>query len=275
MATTLTLDTLDGMELQSDQGLTRYVRPGIIRDIGTGDDYKLLFDALAVSGMPANGDALHSSYPNLILTRRRLTPLGPSTARVELIYETPAIQGFSSWVIRVASRLVSYRTNRVLGTNQLIEVGLSGLVSRGVARRPLEIDQLLPMTEVSGTAVHTGSTVTDPEPYCGGVNDASYRGRGAGFWLLAEGGRDTTVYSGYTTTFCTLLCRNFADWSEWAFATDIDGNPKYKSAKVDEAKLLPYARGIINGAANAQTDGFARVGPYPTIDFSTVLTGLV
>lgn len=276
MAATLTLDTLKGMELIYGGEGTNFVRTGVIRDIPTGDDYKLLFDARDVTGMPAEGDALDATdYPELVLRRIKLNPLGPSVCGVELVYQTPTLQfgGFSAWVIRKSARVSQTETSVVPGEGSAINIGFSGTISsvtRAIRARPQRMTFPLPVQEISATAIVLGSPTDDISEWVGYVNENTFYGRPPGHWLVTDGGSEVSVYSGYYTVFATVVARPGQDWSEYQFLQDpITGDVLYNTTDYATAQALDYAHGIIN--ATPSTSGFARVGPHPMAPLETVL----
>lgn len=277
MPATLTLDTIRGSELQYGGEGTNFTRTGMIRDIPTGDDYKLLFDARDVTGMPQEGDALDDDlYPDLVLRRIKLNPLGPSTCGVELLYQTPTFTfgGFSAWVLRKSARSSMTETSVVPGEGSEISIGFSGTVdsvTHTVAARPQRMLFPLPLRELSATAIVLGEPSQDISEWVGYVNKNPFYGRPKGHWLVDEAGSEISVYSGYYTVYARLLARPGQDWSEYQFLTSaVTGDVWYNAADYAAAKVLDYSHGIIN--ATPSTSGFARVGAHPLAPLETVLT---
>lgn len=280
MPASLILDVIDGSELETGTDLTRYVRAGYIRDIETGDDQKLLYDAMNVSGMPAMGSAFSVDRPLLLFQRLRVNAVGPSTARVALEYETRPFTGgtTSAWIVRDSGRVHNEMVNKVPGLGTGIFVGFQGTDpgsnparSISVPPRAASIECPMGIREVSATALVLGTPAGAIQNWVGYVNLNPFYSKPRGYWLCVEAREEFSRYEGHYTIGATILSRNFTDWSEWAWLKDErTGRIIADQVKVAAAAALPYDWGIING--DNLVAGFARVGPKPMVDFAAAFT---
>ena len=288
MAATLVLDTIADSALDRDiENPHRRVRTGIIKNIPVNTstpDYAVLEKALAASGMPAMGD-LMPGYSNMFLSHIRIIPAAYKTCRVLLTYEENTWPVATAYVLRDRSYLAQRQTEFLPGTKQVIEVAFKGTrtistvdengnpisaaVDEVIARDKVAMNLLLPMRQINATAIVFGDVPDDIQDLIGKVNNATWRGKDKGYWLITELETDVTRYKGYFTYSVTAMTKVNEDWSEYGVLVNhLTGRyAPIKQSDVDDLVADPYSYGITAPADS----GIVKVCPYEEADYNGIL----
>lgn len=131
---------------------------------------------------------------------------------------------------------------------------------------------------VTALAAISGTKIEACRAAVGKVNNPAWNGLGIGYWLLeslSQQGATTSTVNPATTYVVSLTAstRTTIDWSSTSVFRDRNSG-RYKTVSntiADTAKTLPYTYGVIYGGPGPDYgNGLLRVGPYDTVDFSTI-----
>lgn len=266
MAAVFIPDTVAESYLSTQRTLSQLVRTGIVKNLplDSGSDAGALFKAEAV--LPDIYSA-HPYYTNFLLRRRIVRPWSARVARVYLYYDNSLIlQDGTTWIIRDATLLVNYRTDLIPGSRIPIRTG-AYTTTNGykVPGENVPMTLLRPLRQMTATRSGQGVVPSSLGYMVGSVNDGTYYGYPAGYWLCTNYESDHSIYSGKWAITATITSRVSEDWSETGILFNKMTQKKVPVNNTDLSSMLSptYSYGIIY-----QDKGMVRVGPYPANSFS-------
>lgn len=289
MAAVVTMDTVSGAQLDAELTKKRRVRTGIVSNIplSTGAPDALVLEK-AVDALIAAGyiftSAIPGADPTCGLKRYSMRAIDGMVNMVKfaLIYETPDFGGTpSAHIVRNAAVSQIEETNRQLdGTAIKVkwasdsdtfgDNAIEDLVSFRVFRpwRMLQVSALIYGNLEDVGPSDGGNDKADFNDY---VNNATWMGKPAGWWLLKDFSTDTTNFGYYSVTTAALA--RGKDWSEYQtlFNRHTGQYVKVKDANETAAIGRNYSPGIIwPKTSDDKFSGLVRWGPYPWTDFSAI-----
>lgn len=295
---TLTLDT--AVDSRGDFG------PGQVKRIERGfqvdgidttglDPASLIPGLLTMSGMPAMGSA-HPDTVNaggLLLSNMVVVGILPDAVRGVLVYTTPGFATPSAYILTRSQRLVQH-TEIVLPNGVVLQVSKKVTVhhpstpEQEASGNPDGTDEEVtikdytpitvrrPVTQLVAEGIRVGSPDYDGADYVGYVNEETYKGRPAGSWLIEEFTTSYSKFQGYHN-FRIVVSGNILGRYHSTFGI-LYNSTVGKHIEIDQDDVADtlanddYRYGFINSsAANVPpTEGFAHIGPYPTVKFADI-----
>lgn len=266
MAAEIILDTVEDSSAEQFGVVKRHARGGLAVGLDTSvDKSDLMWSILNLSGMPKSGDA-HPTKPELKFHRVLMRGASGDAVRFQLVYETFNPYGpASAYYIGDDSYLGTYTTNLIPGTRKPIRCSFTDATSGlNMPEDFCPITIYRPLRAVNVTALVYGNPDGDPNGiHVGEVNNATWRGLGIGYWLMARYYTNYSKFQGYYQKEMQAISRVTEDWSETAILRNQQTGrfPKIPAGVIESNLAIPYAYGLIGATAGA---GFVRVGPFQT-----------
>lgn len=216
-----------------------------------------------------------STYPgttNSFFNRVQVSGLTSGRARVKLIYEPFQGTG-TSLIIDSSSTLATYATNLMPGTLELLRVYFDG--AGGQPAIPDDypiINMLRPMRRRAVTQLRAGTYTEDQadafEENVGLVNNATWRNKKKGSWIVSGAQASVSRYSGFYQTRLEALCQGEDTWSYYAIAkSNLTG--KYAGTADGIQAQIGILKGKPYGPQVAR-NGVSRFDPYLMTNFTSL-----
>lgn len=271
MANDLELERVEGVRVEEYPGGFRLIRRGWIRNIDlTQDPEEIFANAVLSSGMPAIGTAFpKTEYAEATLARRIVEgrPLQKTKADVTLVYDT---RNFgppdATFILTRSSTLVERATEIHPANGHPITVSWTNPNDSGDVRPDdtVTMRYMAPFKRIIATAFMSGEPSSGIRDALGYVNNATWQGAAAGYWLCA-GVEDTTSDRGRNYTFrAEFWSKVVEDWRNTAVMRDQHGHILYVDpADADTLRAEPYDYTV------SKLNGIVWAGLYPLLDFGT------
>jgi hypothetical protein len=280
MAISVQYDEVEGSYLTTRKGgVIRRTRAGRIRGIpvsGTlaAPDSRVLEKALEQLPLydtdypPGDGQDISG----LKLVGHVLTPSRFDIIRFQLVYETEvnAFTPFTSWLLRVSTRLVQERTNMIPGSRIPIRVAWQDDIDPElfVPEDYLTIEYERPHRIISLTSNTLNEPELGPSNLVGRVNDATWYGYPKGYVRIRSYDADTSDSGANWQQTAELETKIDEDWSVWGILQNKNTGRFVKVADEDISTVLAMA--YIYGTTDIVNSGFIRVGPHKLTNFSSL-----
>lgn len=297
MSIVVTLDTvertlLDVPRYTIDQQ-KRFIRNAVIQgiDVASSPKYEAMFLAQTAIVSAEAASSVTTGHSDLILQRILLEPLGDTTARAQLIYETalgPGGSAVSTWVITDDGNTTTRQTNYLPGTRQKISTAWEAPASEPIAEIPedyVTMGFLAPLRTIRLDALMS-SRPQDPQTILRRANSANWPSTDTyplakGYWLMTRFASRLAQYNGYYAVSAEATSKVDEDWSEAGTLIDSrTGKYVQVGATISDGDDIiadlfssAYAYGITYGSDSGEpgrNTGVVRVGPYQTTNFVTV-----
>lgn len=267
MAESLTIEILDETTLEVTAQTARKVTKFAIGGLTTTDtpDPEVLWRAITyLSGLGYTFNTPLAGHT--ALTLQRIVIKGYTTDGVVgfMYFETPFFGGpASALIVRRHGGMTQHTSNTFVaagGARLPIKVaGITLADGSKVDEDYADISGLDPLDVLNVTGLTYGAPSGGGVSVRGYVNNATWQGFPAGYWLCTEFDTDISQYQGYYTFAHTAVTRVTKDWGELARLRN-DKTGKYvKIDSGDETFLstAPYTNAL-NGVPGA-----VKVGRYP------------
>lgn len=279
---TMREETLSTPAGQIIRPVYEYHRRGYVQDITVPNDCQdILIDVMSMSGMPAYGNSLSSTYPNMTLRAIQVVSVSNFKRLVTLdLYYTDRPNYINSGGIGVTyqRRIRSALQSVTVGFNPYNGDEFRWQYKRSLDSSPEEENDsmdvpkskpfnttiMIPMAQIAIDAVYSSSQ-TSFLPYVGHVNDSTWFGLAKGFWRI-DSADNQDAGSLHTASIQASSNIRFP-WSQFEILYNTNVNRYVKvdsTAFKDDVANHAYSQGV-----HIQ-NGYTIIDPYPTANFGTI-----
>jgi hypothetical protein len=296
----VTLNLLDGAQVEQEGPFRRSTHVALIEGIDTSDDWLVMHKAielLAAHDPPIRLGEFHPSGDGTQLWRLRVIPFRDDAVRVVLTFEKPLLNWTpTAYVIRDRGYMTEWETEFLFGSQRrplflvhefdTVTVDPSGdkTTLKTTLRDAARHRAFRPMKVLNVSGLKYGTPPAVIKNSLGYVNDATWQGLDKGYWLMFDYQTDVAKFAGYYTYSASAITKIREDWGEPSMLTnhltgkriEIDPDP-VKAAKLAEDFMKePYEYGMkqltVTDSASGKTlkKGLAKIGDYETISFGSI-----
>lgn len=279
MAAILTLDTIEGAQLQADFTGKYRVRTGTVEgiDVVGNPDSAVLDKALDAQGMPQLGST-DPIYPLTLLSKVGVFPISNDAVRVRLEYAPINFGATTAYIFTDGTSLVNELTS-IHPTAGAVRVGLNKTYNDVIIPdQTLTFDVPRPCRQISINAYLVGQPAQQPN-LVGNVNSDTWpvgaNPLASGYWLMSEYKTSLSKWSGWYSLTASAISKTFENWMMRGAIID-PSTGKFVApsqngavaggynAAVQQFASIPYAYGV----TSAPQLGLASVGWFPMTAFA-------
>jgi hypothetical protein len=266
------LDRVEDAQIVVDKGRYTATRTGMIYDLDTTLDPKLILaSGLVATGMPAEGTAW-DPYPSAILTRKVIDTIPGINYKAKLIltYEQPGPSsgGIVTFVLTRSKQLINTETELHPKNKEPMRYRWFN-PSHTADRKPYtnaRLPYLKPLKSLIATGYIIGGLPAGLDAAFGTVNNATWQGYPKGYWLFTGDDDTTQDFGASFNVRLEFLTRATEDWSEWSVFKDSYGN----SLPVDPADTAALQGAAYSYGFDRSKNGILKAGLYDLKNFNTL-----